>query len=81
MTYRNPNRSGYRFIGSRGDKLPVDPLVVGSAKVFEKISLAVSNSEFKTFTKVIVVRGYTNVYIYKQDKFDKVLEFLKGLVK
>ena len=81
MTYYNRNSSGYRFIGSKGDKLPVDPLCVGTIKVFERVNNAIVNSEFKGFVKVRIVRSYTNVYIFKKDKFDDVLLFLKNIIK
>lgn len=81
MTYRNPNRSGYRFIGSKGDRLPIDPLVVGSFKMFESVNSAIANSEFKGFVRVKIVRSYTNVYVFKKDKFDDVLLFLKNIIE
>ena len=75
------NSSGYRFIGSKGDRLPIDPLVVGTVKVFERVNNAIANSEFKDFVRVKIVRSYTNVYVFKKDKFDDVLLFLKNIIK
>lgn len=75
----NKNFSGYQFV--KKDRVFVDPLCVGKAGMFERVSVAIANSEFKSFVKVKVVRGYTNVYIFKPKKFDGVLEYLKNIIK
>lgn len=81
MTYRNPNSSGYTFIGKYGERKVVEPLCVGSFKVFEKVNNAIMGSEHKAYVKVCVVRQYTNVYIYRRKKFDDVLLFLKNIIE
>lgn len=73
------NHSGYQF--QKRDRMIVDPLCVGKASMFEKVSIAIANSEFKADVKVRVVRGYTNIYLFKPKKLDGVLEFLKNLIK
>lgn len=75
----NKNFSGYQF--QKKDRLIVDPLCVGKANVFERVSVAIANSEHKTYVKVRVVRGLTNIYIFKPKKLDGVLEFLKNIIK
>lgn len=49
--------------------------------MFERVNSAIANSEFKGFVRVKIVRSYTNVYVFKKDKFDDVLLFLKNIIK
>lgn len=75
----NKNFSGYQFV--RKDRLIVDPLCVGKANMFEKVSVAIANSEHRSYVKVRIVRGLTNIYIFKPKKLDGVLEYLKNIIK
>jgi len=73
------NCSGYQFVTR--DRMIVDPLCVGDYKVFEKVQVAIAKSEHSKYVSVKVVRGLTNVYIFKPKKLDGVVEFLKNLIK
>lgn len=79
MSYAK-NSSGFQFIGRKERKI-VDPLCVGKATVFQKVQSAIVKSEFRHDVNVKVVKGYTNLYIFKPQKLDKVLKLVMSVVK
>lgn len=73
--------SGYRFIGSKGDDLPIDGLLVGKGEtIFNKVSKAFVKYSIKKQVAIKVVHGL--VYIYPLNiKLERVVKIVNKIVK